>query len=131
MSQPEKDKTLERFWDMPLRDLLLLLQATPAGLTSAEAKERLRVHGPNSLVGESRFAALLGLFGVFPNLLVQAPPDGLTSAQAKQRLRVPGPNSLVGESRFAALLGFFGFFANPLVAILLAAGALSIVLRDP
>ena len=86
MSQPEKDKTLERFWDIPLRDLLALLQATPAGLASAEAKQRLRLHGPNSLVG---------------------------------------------ESRFAALLGFFGFFANPLVAILLAAAAISIVLGDP
>ena len=86
MSQPEKDKTLERFWDIPLRDLLALLQATPAGLASAEAKQRLRLHGQNSLVG---------------------------------------------ESRFAALLGFFGFFANPLVAILLAAAAISIVLGDP
>jgi hypothetical protein len=49
MSKP--DKTLDRFWDMPLRDLLALLEATPAGLTSAEAKQRLRLHGPNSLVG--------------------------------------------------------------------------------
>ena len=40
MSKP--DKTLDRFWDMPQRDLLALLPATPAGLTSAEAKQRLR-----------------------------------------------------------------------------------------
>jgi Mg2+-importing ATPase len=83
MSKP--DKTLERFWDMPQRDLLTLLKATPAGLTSDEAKQRFRLHGPNSLVG---------------------------------------------ESRFAPLIGFLRFFANPLVLILLAASAISIVLGD-
>jgi len=50
MSKP--DQTLDRFWDVPLRGLLDLLEATPAGLTSAEAKQRLRLHGPNSLVGK-------------------------------------------------------------------------------
>jgi Mg2+-importing ATPase len=79
------DKTLDRFWDMPLGDLLTLLEAKPAGLTSAEAKERLRLHGPNSLAG---------------------------------------------ESRYAALTSFLSFFANPLVLILLAASAISIVLGD-
>jgi magnesium-transporting ATPase (P-type) len=64
------DKTLDRFWDMPLRDLLDLLQATPAGLTSAEAEQRLRLHGPNTLVGESRFAALIGFLRFFANPLV-------------------------------------------------------------
>src|ERR1035437_1003725 len=68
MSKP--DKTLDRFWDMPQRDLLALLQATPAGLTSDEAKKRLRLHGPNSLVGESRFAPLLGFLAFFANPLV-------------------------------------------------------------
>ena len=48
MSKP--DKTLDHFWNMPLRDLLELLEGTPGGLSSAEAKQRLRVHGPNSLV---------------------------------------------------------------------------------
>src|SRR5579871_2379423 len=80
------DKTLDHFWDMPLGSLLALLEASPAGLTSAEAKQRLRRHGPNSLVG---------------------------------------------ESRFAALISFLRFFANPLVLILLAASAISIVLSDP
>ncbi len=80
------DKTLDRFWDMPLRGLLDQLQATPAGLTSTEAEQRLGLHGPNSLVG---------------------------------------------EPRFAALINFLRFFANPLVLILLAASAISIVLRDP
>src|ERR1019366_1913018 len=86
MSKPEKDTTLDRFWDVPLQDLLGQLQATPAGLTSDEARQRLRLHGPNSLVG---------------------------------------------ESRFAALTAFLTFFANPLVVILLAAAAISIVLGDP
>jgi Mg2+-importing ATPase len=80
------DKTLDRFWDMPLADLLRRLEATPAGLASAEAKQRLRLHGPNSLVV---------------------------------------------EPRFAALIAFLRFFANPLVLILLAASAISIVLGDP
>jgi Mg2+-importing ATPase len=62
--------------------------------------------------------------------LLQATPAGLTSAEAKQRLRLHGPNSLVGESRFAPLMGFLRFFANPLVLILLAASAISIVLGD-
>ena len=81
-----REKPLDRFWDGPLRDLLEVLHATPAGLTSKEAKQRLRLHGPNSLVG---------------------------------------------EPRFAALIGFLRFFANPLVVILLAASAVSIVLGDP
>ena len=68
MSKP--DKTLDHFWNMPLRDLLDLLEATPAGLTSAEAKQRLRLHGPNSLEKESRFAALLGFLRFFANPLV-------------------------------------------------------------
>src|ERR1035437_2999330 len=86
MSKPEKDTKLDRFWDVPLQELLGQLQATPTGLTSAEAKLRLRLRGPNSLVG---------------------------------------------ESRFAALTSFLSFFANPLVVILLAAAAISIVLGDP
>jgi len=64
------DKTVDCFWDVPLRDLLDLLRATPAGLTSVEAKQRLRLHGPNSLVGESRFAALIGFLRFFANPLV-------------------------------------------------------------
>jgi hypothetical protein len=43
------DKPLDRFWDSPLAELLAVLEATPAGLTSLEAKQRLRQHGPNSL----------------------------------------------------------------------------------
>jgi Mg2+-importing ATPase len=68
MSKP--DKTLDRYWDVPQRELLELLKATPAGLSSAEAKQRLKEHGPNSLVGESRFAALTSFLRFFGNPLV-------------------------------------------------------------
>jgi Mg2+-importing ATPase len=68
MSKPEG--TLDRFWEISLGDLLAVVEATPAGLTSAEAKQRLRLHGPNSLVGESRFAALTGFLSFFANPLV-------------------------------------------------------------
>jgi Mg2+-importing ATPase len=70
MRMKAPDKTMDRFWDMPLPDLLKLLEATPAGLTSAEAKQRLRLHGPNSLVGESRFAGLIAFLRFFANPLV-------------------------------------------------------------
>ena len=58
------------FWDKPRTELLELLQATPGGLTSDEAQRRLDIHGPNSLVKESRFAALLSLLRFLINPLV-------------------------------------------------------------
>lgn len=64
------NNTLDRFWDTPLGGLLHELEATPAGLTTDDATRRLRLHGPNSLVAESRFAALIGFFGFFANPLV-------------------------------------------------------------
>ena len=66
----KSNKTLDRFWDMPLGELLKVLEATPTGLTSSEAKQRLRLHGPNSLAAESRFAALLAFLSFFANPLV-------------------------------------------------------------
>jgi P-type Mg2+ transporter len=66
----EPDTSLHGFWDRPLRDLLGLLQATPAGLTSDEATRRLRLYGPNSLVRESRFAGLIGFLRFLANPLV-------------------------------------------------------------
>jgi magnesium-transporting ATPase (P-type) len=61
---------LEGFWDTPRQGLLQLLQATPAGLTTDEAKRRLRLYGPNSMVRESRFAALFSFFRLLVNPLV-------------------------------------------------------------
>jgi P-type Mg2+ transporter len=66
----EPDTSLHGFWDRPLRDLLGLLQATSAGLTSDEATRRLRLYGPNSLVRESRFAGLIGFLRFLANPLV-------------------------------------------------------------
>jgi Mg2+-importing ATPase len=67
----EKAKSpFEGFWERPLRDLLHQLQATPAGLTTDEAKRRLRQYGPNSLVEESRFATLFSILRLFANPLV-------------------------------------------------------------
>ena len=66
----EPDTSLHGFWDRPLRDLLELLQATPAGLTSDEATRRVRLYGPNSFVRESRFAGLMGFLRFLANPLV-------------------------------------------------------------
>ena len=65
-----RDNNLESFWDKPLQDLLQLLQATPAGLSTDETKRRLRLYGPNSMVQESRFAGLLTFLRLFANPLV-------------------------------------------------------------
>ena len=61
---------------------------------------------------------------------LDATAAGLTSDEATDRRRRYGPNSLVRESRFAGLAGFLRFFANPLVIVLLAAAAVSLVLGD-
>ncbi|MBN9614335.1 MAG: magnesium-translocating P-type ATPase [Acidobacteriales bacterium 59-55] len=63
-------KPLDAFWDRSLLELFQLLQATPNGLTSEEANQRLRLYGPNSLDHESRFAALFSFLGLFANPLV-------------------------------------------------------------
>ncbi len=65
LHEGKRGTPLEGFWDRPRQDLLQLLQATPAGLTTDEAKRRLRLYGPNSLVRESRFAGLFNFFSLF------------------------------------------------------------------
>jgi len=60
----------EGFWGRPLPELLAALQTTPVGLTSNEAPRRLRLYGPNALVQESRFQALIGFLRFFANPLV-------------------------------------------------------------
>jgi P-type Mg2+ transporter len=61
---------LKGFWDKPRPELLELLQAIPGGLTSDEAQRRLGLYGPNSMVKESRFAALVSLLRFLINPLV-------------------------------------------------------------
>ena len=66
----KREPPIAGFWDRPRGDLLPQLEATPAGLTSEEAQRRLRLYGPNSLVRESRFAALISFLRFFANPLV-------------------------------------------------------------
>jgi Mg2+-importing ATPase len=61
---------LKDFWNRPQPELLEFLHATPGGLTSDEAKRRLRLRGSNSLIEESRFAALTSLLRFLVNPLV-------------------------------------------------------------
>jgi P-type Mg2+ transporter len=65
-----RETPLLGFWDRPQGDLLAELRTTAAGLTSDEAKRRLRLHGPNSLVKERRFAGLVTFARFFANPLV-------------------------------------------------------------
>ena len=62
--------SVKNFWDKPRAELLELLQATPAGLTSDEARRRLSLYGPNSMAKESRFAVLFSLLRFLINPLV-------------------------------------------------------------
>ncbi len=55
---------------------------------------------------------------------------GLTSAEAAQRLRQDGPNALGSEGRRGPLAVLIGQFASPLVLILVAASAVSVVVGD-
>src|SRR5581483_8255275 len=58
------------FWDQPAQELLNLLQASPTGLSTEEAERRLDRIGPNAIVTEPRFAALLNLLRFLLNPLV-------------------------------------------------------------
>jgi P-type Mg2+ transporter len=66
----EPSPALDAFWDKPLAEVLSLVDSTALGLTSAEAKRRLQVYGPNSLVGESRFNVLSSFFKFLVDPLV-------------------------------------------------------------
>lgn len=68
MGQNSNDQ--ETFWDIPLTDLLTQLNATPNGLSTDEARERMRKFGPNSLARENRFSALIEFFRLLANPLV-------------------------------------------------------------
>ncbi len=70
MRADKQTTPLRGFWDIPRPELLELLQATLTGLTSDEAERRLDLYGPNSLVRESRFAALVSLLRFLINPLV-------------------------------------------------------------
>ncbi len=56
--------------------------------------------------------------------------QGLTGAEASKRLGKYGPNDTTGLKRTSAAVQFLRLFANPLVAILIAASAVSAILGD-
>jgi Mg2+-importing ATPase len=102
----EKQKTsLEGFWDKPLADLLPLLQATPAGLTTGEAKRRLRLYGPNSMAKESRFAGLLTFLRLFANplVIILLVASGISAGLGDQ----VGGVIIIGIVLLSVLLNFF------------------------
>jgi len=63
-------QTKDGFWDTPLPEMLRTLQTSPQGLSGAEAQQRLRQYGPNSLARESPFAGILAFFRIFADPLV-------------------------------------------------------------
>ena len=58
------------FWDESLEQLLRQLDTTPQGLTSEEARRRLREYGPNSLAKQQRFQTLFDFLRLFANPLI-------------------------------------------------------------
>jgi len=66
MNPPSTDS----FWDAPLDKLLSQLDSTPTGLTSSQARERLRTHGPNLVAPAKPFRAVVEFLRFFANPLV-------------------------------------------------------------
>jgi P-type Mg2+ transporter len=58
------------FWSLPADQLLQQLEATPEGLTEAEARERLQRYGPNLLKPARRSDALTLFFGQFKSPII-------------------------------------------------------------
>ncbi|HEX6043614.1 MAG TPA: magnesium-translocating P-type ATPase, partial [Pyrinomonadaceae bacterium] len=63
-------ETIESFWSVPLDELVNRLTADPAGLTTAEAKRRLLVYGPNRLRASANTTALKLLLSQFKSPLI-------------------------------------------------------------
>jgi Mg2+-importing ATPase len=60
----------DNFWDEPLASLLARLDATPAGLTAAEASRRVQTFGPNQVSPPKPFRAVVEFLRFFANPLV-------------------------------------------------------------
>jgi len=58
------------YWAVPLETLLASLQATPQGLSSEQARERLSRHGPNRLARSSESGAALLLLRQFSSPII-------------------------------------------------------------
>ena len=61
---------IDSFWDEPSDELLSRLDATRAGLTSSQARDRLRTLGPNELARAKPFRAVVEFLRFFANPLV-------------------------------------------------------------
>lgn len=130
MPTPQRDTRFDSFWDLAARDLLGLLEATPDGLTAGEAKQRLRLHGPNALERDARFAALTGLLRSFANplvlVLLAASAISLTVGDEA------GGLIIITMVLLSVLLGFFMEFQarNAVEAIRKQVATTAAVLRD-
>jgi len=98
-------RPLKSFWDKPQPELLRLLKATPAGLTSEEARRRLDLYGPNSLVRESRFAGLISLlrFLINPLVIILLVASGVSLALGDP----VGGSIIIAMVLLSVLLNFF------------------------
>lgn len=69
MTQPTNKQT-EFFWSVSVAELFERLDTTREGLTSAEAKRRVRTYGPNRLSTSKRTGALMLLLAQFKSPLI-------------------------------------------------------------
>ena len=65
-----KQKAFEQFWSLPPGSLMEQLGSSPAGLTSARARRRLKLYGPNRLKPSKRTDALTLFLTQFKSPLV-------------------------------------------------------------
>lgn len=65
-----KREDVDQFWSQSAGDLIKQLGASPAGLTSAEAKRRLEFYGPNRLHSAKRTDSLTLLLAQFKSPLI-------------------------------------------------------------
>ena len=68
--QPAAPEGHDRLWRAPLADLLTELKSTPAGLTAAEAAQRIQTYGPNDAAAVQRPPNWLRFLNRFKNPLV-------------------------------------------------------------
>ena len=64
------DQFAAEFWSVPAEELLNRLKATPAGLTKAEAQQRLARYGPNLLKAKRKTDALTLLLDQFKSPII-------------------------------------------------------------
>jgi P-type Mg2+ transporter len=105
MRTDKQSTSVKNFWDEPRAELLELLRATPAGLTSDEARRRLSLYGPNSMAKESRFAALVSLlrFLINPLVIILLVASGISLALGDP----VGGGIIISMVLLSVLLNFF------------------------